>query len=104
MSTLAIAPAASPSVWDFLFERLCWLTFDHLGENRVAVVRQSVNLRVADVWLQRHDLLLELFGEENLAGFDNATRADGAVAGDVPVCVHLHVDVDASVDVEAWED
>lgn len=56
------------------------------------------------VRLNRHNLLGNILREEDLALLnDAAAGVEGAVLGDVPVCVDLGVDVEGSLDIEPWE-
>lgn len=77
-------------------------TLKTLREIQVDSTGGPVDLRVRDIRLQRHDLLLEGFVEVQLAGADCVAVGHGAVAAEGPVGVDLDVDVDGSLDVEAW--
>lgn len=53
------------------------------------------------VRLNRHNLLGNILREEDLALLnDAAAGVEGAVLGDVPVCVDLGVDVEGSLDLD----
>lgn len=75
-----------------------------IGKDAVDVVGGAVDLGVADVGLEGHDLLAEGLVEEELAGADNVGGDDGAVAANGPVGVDLSMNVNGALDVEAGED
>ena len=72
-----------------------------LQEDPVVVVDHAVDLGVAGVGFDGHELLGEFLIEVDLAGFDDAAVVDCAVGGDGPVGVDLDVDVEGSADLDA---
>lgn len=73
-----------------------FLTLHLLCVNTILVVQDTVDLCVAGVGLDCHDLLGELLVEIDLASFDDTTVINRAVLSDGPVCVDLNVDVESS--------
>lgn len=59
---------------------------------------------MADIRLQRHDLLAQLLVEENLARGDDVAGYDGAVATHAPGGVGLDVDTRERIELVAVEE
>jgi hypothetical protein len=70
-----------------------------LQKHPIIVVDDPVDLGVAGVGLDGHELLGELLVEIDLARLDDAAVVDCAVLCDGPVGVDLDVDVEGSADL-----